>query len=491
MHTRARSTLVAITCLACSAGPGIGTAPAQEAPFPRETRRDLQAASSPGTATIRTGANPFAGSVRAGQPTSGTLRLTLADALSRGLAHNLAAILGRHAVDAANGTRTAAMSGLLPTVMGRISETRQKVNLEAYGFPLPAGANPIVGPFDVFDARLSVSQALVDLGAIGTARAGARMAAAAEASNADARDTVVLTCAGLYLRAVIGAGLIDAVRAQLRTAETLHARALTMKAAGVVPGIDVLRAEYQLQVQKQRLIVAENEVAKQRLALARAIGLPMAQEFELADAAPYATLAERSIDDLLAEAYAKRSDLKAAAARLEAAEANRQAILGEALPSLRFAGEFGDIGRTAGTSKATYAAAVQLRVPLFQGGRVRGRFQQAAAGLAAERAEIEDLRGRIEYEVRAAQLDLAAAEDRVGVAGRGVDLADQQLVQAQDRFAAGVTNNLEVVQAQEAVAAANDSYLAARYAHNLAKLSLARAVGVAEESAGEYLGGLK
>lgn len=455
---RGRSIIVAATCLA-------GLAPA--AALAQETPGNLARA------------------------TPAPLRLTLADALSRGLTNNIAAVLARQGVESAEGARMAALSGLLPTVMGRVSETKQKVNLEAFGFPIPAGTNPIVGPFNVFDARVSVSQSVFDLTSFEAARAGSQTLASAQASNADARDTVVLVCANLYLRTVIGAGLVDAVRAQLETAERLHERALNLKAAGMIPGIDVLRAEFQLQAQKQRLLVVENDVAKQKLALARAIGLPLGQAFELVDATPYAALAQRPIDDLLAEAYRRRSDLQAATARLQAAEAGRRAVLGEALPSVRFSADYGDIGNTVGSSKATYAAGIQVRVPLFQGGRVRGRLQQADAGLAAERARLDNLRSQVEYSVRAAHLDVTSASDRVTVARRGVDLANQQLVQAQDRFSAGVTSNLEVVQAQEAVAAATDSHLAALYAHNLAKLSLARALGVAAESAGDFLGGLR
>jgi len=488
MRRRARFAGVAGGCLVLLAVVSVGDAPGQGAP---EGAQGLAPQALQAGAPGASGGSPFMGSVPSGLPTAETVRLTLADAVSRGLAHNLASILGRQEVAAAGGARLAALGGLLPTVTGRVAETRQRVNLEAFGFPLPPGSNPIVGPFNVFDARLSLTQSVFDLSAIGAARAGAQAAAAAEASYADVRDAVVVVCANLYLRAVIGGGLIDAVRAQLRTAELLHQRAVSMKAAGVVPGIDVLRAEVQVQAQRQRLIVVENEVAKQKLALARAIGLPLGQPFELADPAPYAALEGRPIGDLLAEAFSRRSDLKSATAGLRAAEAGRQAILGEALPSLRFAADYGDIGNDVSSSKATYAVGVQLRVPLFQGGRVRARLQQADAGLAAERARLEDLRGRIEFEVRTAHMDLVAADERVKVARREVELSDQQLVQAQDRFTAGVANNLEVVQAQETVAGATDRYLSSLYAHNLAKLSLARALGVAEEAAGQYLGGLR
>lgn len=475
--------------LALGAAPRVSSAQTTEGQPSRGGSLSQAGGLSPGGGV--SGQNPFAGSVARGQVEPGAIRLSLPEALSRGLANNLGAILGRQSADAAGGARLAAMSGLLPTMTARVSERRNTVNLEAYGFPLPEGTNPIVGPFNVFDARLSVSQALFDVSAIGAARAGSQAAAAADASYADARDTVVLVCASLYLRIVIGAGLTDAVRAQLRTAESLHARAVTMKAAGMVPGIDVLRAEYQLQAQRQRLIVVENDLAKQKLALARVIGLPLGQRFELTDTAPYAKLAEQPIDELVAEAYANRADLKSAVALVRAAEATRQAVLGEALPAVLFTADYGGIGRTMASSKVTYTAGVQLRVPLFQGGRVRGRLIQADVGLAQQRAVLEELRGRIEYDVRTAHLDLVAADERVQVARRGMELAELQLTQAQDRFAAGVANNLEVVQAQEAVAGATDSYLSALYAHNLAKLSVARALGMAEESAGQYLGGLK
>ena len=419
----------------------------------------------------------------------GPLRLSLADALARALSHNLGAVLGREGVSAAGGARLAALSGLLPNVSGRISDTRQQINLEAFGFPIPKGTDPIVGPFTVFDARVTVTQPLFDLTAIESARAAARAASAAAASYEDVKDAVVAACAGLYLQAAIGGSRVDASRAQLRTAEAVYARAAAMKEAGVVPGIDVLRADVQRQAQQQRLIVLENEHAKQQLALARAIGLPLGQAFELSDGVPYAEVAVRPMDEALAQAYASRSDLKSALELLRAAESSRRAILGEALPSVRVTADYGDIGRTADTSKVTYAVGASVRIPLFQGGRVRGRLIQADAALAQQRAYVDDLRSGIEFEVRAACLDVTAAQQRVTVAAGALGLAEAQLEQARDRFTAGVTSTLEVVQAQEAVAAATENHLSARYAHGLARLSLARASGVAEEMASQFTGG--
>jgi outer membrane protein TolC len=343
----------------------------------------------------------------------------------------------------------------------------------------------------VFDARVSLSQTIFDYSAIERLRASNASEAASKYAYQDARDMVVLICSNLYLQAITGAARVDAARVQLRTADALYKRAVNLKAAGVVAGIEVLRAQVQLQSQQQRVIFLENELAKQKLALGRAIGLPSGQQIELTDRVPYSAFEGMTLEDSLRQAYAARSDFRAVGAALEAAEAARRAAQGEALPSVHFDAAYGDIGNTAGTAKMTYLVAATLRVPIFQGGRVRGRVLQADAALLQQQAQLEDLRGRIDYEVRAAFLDLKAADDFVRVAQSTTDLANQQLAQAQDRFTAGVASNIEVVQAQEAVATATESYLSSLYAHNLAKVSLARALGIAEKSAGRFLGGVK
>jgi outer membrane protein TolC len=186
-----------------------------------------------------------------------------------------------------------------------------------------------------------------------------------------------------------------------------------------------------------------------------------------------------------------RRDRRGALALLKAAELSRQSAIGEALPSVVLSAEYGKSSNAWDSLKGTYAVVGALRVPIFQGGRVKGRVLQADAQLSQQRAQVEDLKARIELEVRSALLDVQAADQRVRVARGAADLATEQLVQAQDRFSAGVTGNIEVVQAQEAAATAAENYLSALFAHNLAKIAVARAIGLSEARAQEYLGGTK
>ncbi len=472
---------------------GPRSAGAQEQAAPQVPRQAAQPVPQPGGPAIA-GQSPILGSVISGQVTPGVLPLSLTDAIRRGLEHNLGVILSQQGIQSAAGNRWTALSRLLPNGSARISEDRQTINLAALGFPpelFPPGLAPIVGPFNVFDIRAAVTQSVFDYSAIEGHRAGALGEKAANFSYQDIRDTVVFAVANLYLQAVTGAARIDAARAQVKTSQALYDRAVDLKRAGVVPGIEVLRAQVQLQSQQQRLIFFQNEFEKQKLSLARAIGLPLGQQFDLTDRVPYAALATQSLDASLEQAYQSRSDLKSAQAAVQAAEANRQAAIGMRLPSVGVSADIGKIGLTASTALTTYSLAGLVRIPIFQGGLEQGRLLQANAALEQQRAQFADLRGRIDYEVRAAFLDVKAADDQVQVARSTADLANQQLAQAQDRFAAGVTSNIEVVQAQEAVATASENYISSLYAHNLAKLSLARALGVAEGQASQFLGGIK
>ena len=489
MTTRAIVVMLIAAGLVWIGAPCVGSA---QTGAPRRLRESggLPPAPSTGSAA-QAGGNPFLGGVPTGTAMPGVLPLSLSDALAHGLTHNLGALLSEQGTRATYGAKLGALSALLPTFAGGLTQARERINLEAYGFPVPPGTSPIIGPFNVFDARVSLSQTVFDYSAIERLRATSASESASKYAYQDARDVVVQVCSGLYLQAVTGAARVEAARAQLQTADALYKRAVSLKAAGVVAGIEVLRAQVELQSQQQRVIVLENDLAKEKLALGRAIGLPSGQRFEVTDRVAYAALEGVTLEDSLQRAYEARSDLKAAGAAVQAAESARRAAQGEAFPSLHVDAAYGDIGNTAGSAKMTYSVAATLSVPIFQGGRVRGRVFQADAALQQQKAQLEDLRSRIDYEVRAAFLDLKAAEEFVAVAKSTTDLANEQLTQAQDRFTAGVASNLEVVQAQDAVAAATENYLSSLYAHNLAKVSLARALGIAEKSIGQFLGGVK
>jgi outer membrane protein TolC len=299
---------------------------------------------------------------------------------------------------------------------------------------------------------------------------------------------VVLVVANLYLLTVSGAARVDAAQAQVETAQALYQQAVDQKSAGVVAGIDVLRAHVELQTRRQRLLAAKNDFEKQKLDLARAIGLPSGQGFTLADTVPYSPAPVVNLEQALTRAYQERRNVQRARALVNSAEAAKKASWAEALPSLRFSGDYGAIGRSFSNSHGTFTASASLRIPIFQGGRVRGDVLEADALLEQRKAELENMRGAVDAEVRKAFLDLMSANEQVEVTREGLELANQTLTQARDRYGAGVVDNIEVVQAQEAVASANESYIASVYAHNIAKASLARAVGVAEKSVREFLG---
>jgi len=245
----------------------------------------------------------------------------------------------------------------------------------------------------------------------------------------------------------------------------------------------------QLSTERQRVTAAQNDFEKAKLQLARIIGLPPGQAFTLIDELPYVPVPDMTIEAALDQAYKTRPDYQAAVERVRAADAKRRAIAGELLPSVSVDANYGALGLTPSDARGTYAIVGSVSVPIFNGGRTRGRLAETDADLRNRRAEADDLKASIYYDVRTAFLDLQASSEQLQVATRSRDLAAQQLVQARDRFTAGVTNNLEVVQAQEAVAESSEQYIGALYGYNIAKAVLARGLGIAEEATRQFLGG--
>ena len=244
-----------------------------------------------------------------------------------------------------------------------------------------------------------------------------------------------------------------------------------------------------MQAQQETLIQVQNDLEKQRIALARVIGLPVRQKFRLVNRVPYAPVPEIALTGAYDLALATRSDYKAAQAQLRAAELRKSAAWKERLPSVGLSGTYGVLGYHPDAMAPNYSAAATLNIPVFQGGRVEADIREADAVLKERQAQADNLKARIEQEVEDSILDLKAAAQQVDVAKIGLDFAQQALAQSQDRFAAGVTNNVEVIQAQQQLASANDQYIASLYAHNIAKVLLARSIGNAEQMVKQYLGG--
>jgi len=426
--------------------------------------------------------SPLLGGVPTGTATPGPLPLSLSDAIDRGLRANLALVLAEQGVRSARGSRLEALGDVLPHLSGRLSAVRQKLSLEAFGFTgFPGIDSPVVGPFNVFDSRVLLTEEL-DLKGLYKARAEGQRVEAARWTYQDTRELVVLVSGNLYLRTLAEQSRVEAARAEAETARALHQLAVDRKSAGVVPGVDVLRAEVELRSREQRVIEADTRLSRAKLDLARAIGLPLGQEIQLTDTMPSPVVPPLTLEQMMEMAFAQRSDWKAAQARVRAAEASRRSALGEALPGLTVDADYGAIGQTYGGARNTYSLAGALRVPLFQGGLVAGKVLAADAALRSARAGVEDLRGRIDYDVRVGGLELKAAVERQAVAESARGLAREQLRQAQDRFAAGVANNVDVVLAQEAVARAEEDLISTVYDLNLARASLGRALGLAEEA---------
>jgi outer membrane protein TolC len=241
--------------------------------------------------------------------------------------------------------------------------------------------------------------------------------------------------------------------------------------------------------QQQQLIAQENQLAKDKLALGRVIGLSPAQVYSISDTVPYVPLEGITPEAALQRALESRSDYQSAKMQVLAAETAREAARAERLPSLELDANYGDVGTSLANSHGTFAVTGSVKFNIFTGGRIRADVEQADAVIQQRKDQLADLQGQIDVEIRNALLDLKTAADQVAVARDNVDLAGQTLVQARDRFVAGVTDNIEVVQAQESVANANQTLISSIYMHNLAKVQLARAAGMTETNLKQYIGG--
>ena len=431
--------------------------------------------------------DPYLGSIPQGKATPETIDLTVEDALDRGLKYNLGLYLAARVSEQASASHLLALSDLLPVVNGSFTEEDQKLNLKQFGFTFP-GFPTAVGPFGISDLRATGSWTVLDFHSINNIQAASQNVKAARFTYRDARDMVVLAVGATYLLTIAQESRVTATEAELQTAQALYQLAEDQENAGLAPQIDTLRARVQLQAQREALIQAQNDLEKQRIALARVIGLPVQQKFRLVNRVPYHALPKTELETAYERALQTRPDYQAALASLRAAQLSREAAWKQRLPSIGLAGEYGVLGTTPDAMSPNWSAAATLRIPIFEGGKVEADVRQTEAVLKQRQAQVDNLRGRIEQDVEDALLDLKAAAQQVEVARLGLELAQQALGQSQDRFSAGVTNNVEVIQAQQQLAAANEQYIAGLYAHNIAKVLLARAIGNAEQSVKQYLG---
>jgi outer membrane protein TolC len=446
---------------------------------------------NPGQAIPGTGGvSAFAGSVPA-KLVPGVMPLSLQDAINRGLKQNLGLLLSHADIGSARGQRWEQLSALLPHVTAAPYVDASKINLPEIGLSsFPGVTLPrSIGPFSYFDARAAVTQTLFDWKSVNATRAASQSLKSAAYTFKDARDLVVLAVGYVYLQAIADEARIETAEAQVKTAQALYDQAADQINAGTSPDIDGLRTKVELQNRQQQLIQAKNNLAIQKLTVARVIGLAPGQEFEFTDKSPYQAIEATSVDEVLGRAYASRSDFQAAMRDVRAAEFARKAAVAGYLPSLSFNADYGLAGSHPSTATSVADVRGTLSIPIFQGGSVHADVLQADARLEQSRERLENLRAQIDSDVRAALLNLQSSADQVNVARSNIDLAEETLVQSRDRFSAGVTDTVEVVQSEEAVASAHEQYISSLYNYNYAKISLVRALGIAEQGVKEFFKG--
>jgi outer membrane protein TolC len=418
----------------------------------------------------------------AGSTAEGALAgpLTLRDAVTRALKNNLGGIGLTSAVKQAQGQERTARSALLPNLNGSFRENYLTQDLQALGIRAPF-LPTIVGPFSYFDLRATLTQNFFDLTALNNRRTAQEIVRANEFAMRDARDMIVLAAGGAYLQVVAAKARVDAERVQLQTAREINQQTLARRQQGIAAQLDLNRTQVQERTEQQRLTTLQNDLARQKINLARIAGLPPNANYDIAPGIEFSPAPGLSVEDAVKQALDARADLKAADAQLRAAERSRAAAKSERLPTLAVSADIGEIGPRFSQAEHTYTVAGALRIPIWQGGRASGDIAQAEAAVEQRRAEVADMRGRIEADVRTAFLDIEAAASQVDVAKASQDAARDTLRLTREKFETGISDSVEVTQAAAATASADLDYITALFAHNLAKLELARAMGQAEQ----------
>ncbi len=415
-----------------------------------------------------------------------TGKLSLADALQRGLGYNLGAIGLSTALRQSKGQQRVTRSALLPNLNAAFRENYLTEDLKAMGIHIP-GIPSVVGPLNYYDLRVTLTQSLFDMTSLNNYRASRESVRANEQLIQDARDTIVLAVGASYLQVISAKARIESAKAQLETASAIHKQTSQRREAGLAAQLEVNQDLVKLQTEQQRLATLENDLARQKINLARLTGLPPTDRYDISDNIDFSAPPPLSVEDAIKQALESRADLKAAQAQVSAAEKSRAAARAERLPTAGVSADVGVIGDRFNDGSHTYTVAGSVKIPIWQGGRVAGDIEQSEAALDQRRAELEDVRGRIESDIRNAYLDLKAAASQLDLSRNNQGVARDNLRLTKEKFEVGVSDSVEVTQAVEAVASADLDYITALFAHNLAKLSLARALGGAEKRVPDFL----
>jgi outer membrane protein TolC len=436
------------------------------------------------------------GGVVVDRPTPGALPLSLDDAIARGEKHNLQQLLVIQNERVVGGQMLTVKNNLLPNLTADGVLQARQIDLEALGFRpgslaskgIAPGTFPTIVKVNTAEAQIRMNQQLFNAPAYYLYRSAQKAVDAAHFSTLNGLGAVTLSVGTQYLLALADAAQIENARALAKADEVAYQQAKESHDAGVGTNLDVLRARVQLQTQQQAVINSENAFAKDKIQLNRIIGLPADQEITLTDTAPYAEFAELPLADAMQLAFQRRKDLLNLQAQLEVATQARKAVKAERFPTVAFDGSYGVLGEIGGLYHGVFNATGKVSVPVFQEGQLRGESEVATAQAIALRQQIDSLRVSIEWQIRAAMLDVQSSNELVKVAQSNVVLATQEVQDASDRFRAGIEDNLPVVQAQAVLAQAQSQLVQTLYQYNQSKLTLARNTGVVESQYKLYLG---
>jgi outer membrane protein TolC len=412
------------------------------------------------------------------------MRLALKDAVAIALAPegNARVRLAEEMLSQAHARADEARAALLPNISASAGYQNLTRNLEALGLhfnlPIPGFTFPVlVGPFNVFDARAEVSEAILNLGSIRRYQATRSAVRQAETETESARDNVRAQVARAYVSAVRAQALLEATQADVKLAEAMLALAREQKAAGTGVGIEVTRASAQLANEEQRLLVAQNQLAAARLQLLRALNLDLTVQIELTDALAYVPAQPVTAQQALMVALESRTDWQAQQKRLETARLLQSAAKMDRLPSLNLFADYGSIGPGIDNAIPTRTYGFIVQVPLFDGGRVDARRAQSVSQYRQELIRSDDLRAQIELEVRLALDSLQSSVEQVKTAEEGLALAENEVAQAERRYRAGASPGLEVTDAQTRLEHARENRISALFGYNIARINLAAAMG--------------
>ena len=446
--------------------------------------------------------NPFFGSVTLHAATDDTLKLSLDDAIGLGLKNNLGLKEAESGEKILQGEKKIALQEFLPTVILSGSTGVYQHNLAALGFgpgiigafsalfpggKMPAGLSFITRD-DLTQGQIQVSEMLFSGPVIAAYKGAGAAEQAAHFAKMSARGEVVQQVATAYLHAIAAVSEVDNAKALEAEDQVLLNQVHAAHEAGTVANLDELRARVQLQAQQQSRILAENAVEKDLILLKREIGVAPGQKIALTDPAPYSELAAETPEEVRAIAYKSRQDYQYLQNQAVEYKAIHSAYRSQRLPTLSFGGYYGVSTVTGVNTHGNFVAQGTLSVPLFREAKLRGDIDTAQAQMDAVNAQLADLRGHIDQQVRSALLDVGAAAQLIQVARSNVDLATRALSDETDRVNAGVDDNLPLVTAQATLASAQSNLVESLYRYNVAKLALARAAGVLETQYREYLG---